>query len=43
MRKAERTVEQLIPLETIRRYFDGGPSPYGEARYRKAKKEAGHG
>jgi hypothetical protein len=43
MRKAERTVEQLIPLETIRRYFDGGPSPYGEARYHKAKKEAGHG
>lgn len=41
--KTERSVDKRTPVEKVRAYFGGGPSPYGEARYHKAKKEAGDG
>ena len=41
--KTERSVEKATPVEKIRAYFEGGPSPYGDARYHKAKKEGRDG
>lgn len=35
-------VEQIVPPETIRAYFAGGPSPYGQERRYRAKKEVRH-
>lgn len=35
--KTATVVEQIVPSETIRAYFAGGPSPYGEARRYRAK------
>lgn len=40
--KTKKTVEQIIPAENIRAYFQGGVSPYGDDRHYKAKKEANH-
>jgi Cytochrome c3 len=37
--KTKKTVEQIIPAEKIRAYFQGGKSPYGDDRHYKAKKE----
>jgi len=38
--KTKKTVEQIIPAEKIRAYFQGGASPYGDDRHYKAKKES---
>lgn len=35
-------VEQIIAAEKIHTYFQGGPSPYGNDRYHKAKTEVNH-
>lgn len=40
--KTSKTVEQIIPAEKIRAYFQGGPSPYGDERRYTAKKEANY-
>lgn len=40
--EAEKSVGKAIPPERIRAYFDGGTSPYGNARHHQAKKEAGN-
>jgi hypothetical protein len=40
--KTKKTVEQIIPAEKIRAYFQGGASPYGDDRHYKAKKEINH-
>ena len=40
--KTKKTVEQIIPAEKIRTYFQGGASPYGDDRHHKAKKEVNH-
>lgn len=40
--KTKNTVEQIIPAERIRAYFQGGASPYGDDRHYKAKKEVTH-
>lgn len=40
--KTKKTVEQVIPAEKIRAYFQGGLSPYGDERHYKAKKEVNH-
>lgn len=37
--KTKKTVEAIIPAGKIRAYFQGGPSPYGDERRYKAKKE----
>lgn len=37
-----KTVEQLIDVEKIVTYFQGGPSPYGDELHYKAKKEPSH-
>jgi hypothetical protein len=37
--ETKKTVEDIIPAERIRAYFQGGPSPYGDDRHYKAKKE----
>lgn len=37
--KTTKTIEQIIPAEKIRAYFQGGESPYGDDRRYKAKKE----
>lgn len=36
--KTGKSVEKTIPVGEIRAYFEGGPSPYGDARFHKAKK-----
>jgi len=41
--KSETVIDKRIPVEKIRAYFDGGPSPYGDALYHKAKKEGQDG
>jgi hypothetical protein len=41
--KTAKAVENAIPRERIRAYFEGGPSPFGEERYHKAKKEVDDG
>lgn len=41
--KTAKSVENVIPPERIRAYFEGGPSPFGDARYHKAKKEVHDG
>ena len=35
-----RVVEQVLPSEKIREYFEGGASPYSDTKYYKAKPEA---
>jgi hypothetical protein len=40
--KTKKTVEEVIPAEQIRAYFQGGASPYGDNRHYKAKKEVNH-
>jgi hypothetical protein len=40
--KTKKTVEQIIPADKIRAYFQGGESPYGINRHFKAKKEINH-
>jgi len=40
--KAPKTVEQIIPAEKIRAYFQGGTSPYGDERRYTAKKEVNY-
>jgi hypothetical protein len=37
------TVKGVISSARLRAYFDGGPSPFGEVRRHKARKEPGDG
>lgn len=41
--KTERRLDKRAPAEQVKAYFDGGPPPYGDALYHKAKKEAEDG
>lgn len=40
IRHSQKLTRLRIPPEKIHAYFQGGPSPYGNARHYKAKKEA---
>jgi len=41
--KVPDEAERIVPPARIRAYFAGGPSPYGDARHYKAKKEVRDG
>jgi hypothetical protein len=41
--QTEKSLDKRVPAERLRAYFDGGPSPYGDARHHKAKKGAHDG